>query len=81
MEYASGEKQAERKTHKNQLRGKSVCMRLKQVRCKIAERYEIAYQPHECTFQGYCIGTCPRCELEVDMLDKEIRRKNRKPHL
>lgn len=81
LEYLTPEKQAERKTHKNQLRGKSVCMRLKQVRCKIAERYEIAYQPHECTFQGYCIGTCPRCELEVDMLDKEIRRKNRKPHL
>lgn len=76
LEYLTPEKQMKKKTHKNQLRGKSICMRLKQVRCKIAERYGIAYQPHECTFQGYCIGTCPRCEQEVDMLDKEIKRKN-----
>ena len=75
LEYLTPEKQMKKKASKNQLRGKSICMRLKQVRCKIAERYGIAYQPHECTFQGYCIGTCPRCEQEVDMLDKEIKRK------
>ena len=55
--------------------GKEVCRRLKQVRSEIARANHIPYEPHECTHEGDCMGTCPRCEQEMRYLAGELQRR------
>ena len=45
--------------------GKQKCRILKQIRQRIADENDIPYVTRECTFQGECRGTCPRCESEL----------------
>lgn len=56
------------------MKGKELCEILKSIRKKIADANGIAYQPHECTHQGDCLGTCPMCDDELHRLTEEIRR-------
>ena len=56
------------------MRGKDKCNLLKAVRCKIARENGIDYRPTECTFQGECKGTCPKCEAELQKLTNEIEK-------
>lgn len=59
------------------MRGKEKCKALKEIRKQIAETNDIEYAVSECTFQGECKGTCPKCEAELRYLERELeRRKN-----
>lgn len=53
-------------------RGKSICKQLKAVRQRIAEENGIPLEQRECTYEGPCRGTCPRCEAEVKYLERAL---------
>lgn len=53
-------------------RGKEICNELKAVRRRIAEENGIALEIPECTHQGPCPGTCPRCEQELRQLENAL---------
>lgn len=57
--------------------GRNTCNQLKAVRQKIAEANCIDFNPHECTFEGECSGTCPACEGEMRYIESELRRRSR----
>ncbi len=56
-------------------RGKTICNQLKEVRRSIADENSIPLEIKECTYQGPCCGTCPRCEAEVRYLERELARR------
>lgn len=58
-------------------RGKDICKELKAVRKRIAEENDIALEIPECTYQGPCRGTCPRCESEVRYLENALAHRIR----
>lgn len=58
-------------------RGKSICKELKAVRRKIAEENDIPLEIKECTYEGPCRGTCPRCEAEVRYLENALANRLR----
>ncbi len=62
---------------KDMTRGKNICKQLKAVRRRIAEENEIPLEIKECTYQGPCRGTCPRCEAEVRYLERELENRIR----
>lgn len=53
-------------------RGKKICRELKKIRRRIADENGIKLDIPECTFEGECRGTCPRCEWEVKYLEKTL---------
>lgn len=53
--------------------GKNICQELKAIRKEVAEQNDIPLEQHECTYDGLCDGTCPRCEAEVKYLETELR--------
>jgi hypothetical protein len=55
--------------------GKSNCEFLKNIRLQIAEENNIPLTIDECTFEGNCQGTCPRCEAELHYLEQKIEEK------
>lgn len=55
--------------------GKNICKQLKEVRKRIAEENNIPLEMKECTYQGECRGTCPRCEAEVRYLENALADK------
>ncbi len=55
--------------------GKEKCKLLKQIRKEIAESNGIVYLTSECTFDGECRGTCPKCDAEIHYLDEELQKK------
>ena len=57
--------------------GKNKCKILKEIRQKIADENDIPYVTRECTYQGECSGTCPRCEAEVRYLEAELGKRMR----
>lgn len=56
--------------------GKRKCEVLKKIRKMIADANGIKYEPEECSHEGDCRGTCPRCEQEVKYLEAELRKKS-----
>ncbi|MGN0519039.1 MAG: hypothetical protein ACI4II_09995 [Acutalibacteraceae bacterium] len=56
--------------------GKSKCKILKEIRQKIADENDIPYITSECTHKGDCLGTCPKCEQELQYLEKELKHRN-----
>ena len=52
--------------------GKNICNQLKSVRKRIAEENDIPLKVEECTYNGECRGTCPRCEAEVRYLENAL---------
>ncbi len=56
-------------------RGKNICKELKAVRKRIAEENGIPLEMPECTYDGPCKGTCPRCESEVRYLENALAQK------
>lgn len=54
------------------MRGKEKCKALKEIRRQIAEENDIPYVVSQCTHQGDCKGTCPRCEAELRYLEREL---------
>ena len=58
-------------------RGKQTCKILKEIRKQIAEENDIELVVSECTYQGDCLGTCPKCEAEVRYLERELEKRQR----
>lgn len=56
-------------------KGKDVCEELKRIRKQIADTNEIDYNPHPCTHEGDCMGTCPACEQEVRYLTHQLDKR------
>ena len=59
------------------MKGKNKCKILKEIRQKIADENDIPYVTRECTYQGECRGTCPRCEAELRYLEQELEKRRR----
>ena len=55
------------------MNGKRTCEALRQIRQNIANANCIEYTPAECTYQGECSGTCPRCESEMRYIERQLR--------
>ena len=55
--------------------GKNICKELKAIRRRVADENNIPLEQHECTYDGPCDGTCPRCEAEVKYLEQELHRR------
>ena len=55
--------------------GKRTCKILKEIRQQIADKNDIEYVTSECTFQGECEGTCPKCEAELRYLENELNKR------
>ncbi len=55
--------------------GKQKCRILKEIRRQIAEQNDIRFVIEECTHKGKCRGTCPKCEWEVRMLERELEKR------
>lgn len=59
------------------MRGKEKCKALKEIRRQIAEENDIPYVVSQCTYQGDCKGTCPKCEAELRYLERELAIRQR----
>lgn len=55
--------------------GKDICRQLKDIRRRVADENDIPLEQHECTYDGPCNGTCPRCDAEVKYLEQELHRR------
>ena len=58
-------------------KGKQTFKILKEIRKQIAEENDIKLVIEECTYQGDCLGTCPKCEAEVRYLERELEKRQR----
>ncbi len=58
-------------------RGKRICNALKGIRADIARQNDIPLEIPECTHEGDCPGTCPRCESEVRFLERELEKRRK----
>ena len=58
-------------------KGKQTCKILKEIRKQIAAENDIELVISECTYQGDCKGTCPKCEAEVRYLERELEKRQR----
>ena len=56
-------------------RGKETCKILKQIRQNIASENDIPLVVEECHYKGECRGTCPRCEAELEYLERELMKR------
>ena len=56
-------------------KGKQTCKILKEIRKQIAAENDIELVVSECTYQGDCLGTCPKCEAEVRYLEEQLERR------
>ena len=59
------------------MRGKDKCKILKQIRKQIADENDIPYVVEECKHKGECKGTCPKCEVELRELERELSVRHR----
>lgn len=49
--------------------GKRVCETRKQIRKNFADKNRISYKTEECSYEGKCSGTCPKCDKDsIDIL-------------
>lgn len=51
------------------------CRELKKIRAKMAEDLGIELHQRECTYQGYCRGTCPACRKEELLLNAALLKR------
>lgn len=54
---------------------KEKCKELKQIRAQIAADLGIDLKQSECTYEGYCSGTCPKCKSEEMKLNLAIMKQ------
>ncbi len=59
------------------MKGKQICSYLKSVRREVAAANGIDLEIPDCTFEGECSGTCPRCEAEVRQLEQALSQRQR----
>lgn len=55
--------------------GKEKCNKLKKIRATLASKLGIDLHQVECTFEGECTGTCPKCKQEENILNTAILHK------
>lgn len=55
--------------------GRAKCDTLRHIRRTIAEANDIPYETEECTYEGPCEGTCPKCDGEIRYLNGELQKK------
>lgn len=55
--------------------GKEKCRRLKAIRKVLADHLGVDIHQVECTFEGECRGTCPKCKQEERDLNAAILRR------
>lgn len=48
------------------------CRQLKEIRAKMTENLGINLHQTECTYKGYCSGTCPKCKSEEALLNAAL---------
>lgn len=56
-------------------KGKYKCEMLRAVRETVARRYDLKYMPTPCNFKGDCFGTCPKCDAELQDLQRQLDEK------
>lgn len=57
------------------MNSKDICKELKSIRRSIAQENHIDLDIPECDFHGHCPGTCPRCELEAQILEQKLAQR------
>jgi len=57
--------------------GKAKCKILREIRQRIAEENDIPLVTKDCTHQGDCKGTCPKCEAELRYLEQQLEKRQR----
>ncbi len=55
---------------------KEKCKTLKKIRKKLADALDIDLHQRECTYEGACSGTCPKCKQEEEQLNRAILAKS-----
>lgn len=58
--------------------GKELCSALRKARERFAADNQIDYYSEQCTFDGACGGTCPKCDEELRFLMSEAEKRNAK---
>lgn len=56
-------------------KGRAKCERLKKIRKAVADRLHIDLHQTDCTFEGNCRGTCPKCRQEEEILNRELLKR------
>lgn len=59
------------------MKGRDKCELLNEIRQKIADENDIEFTIYDCTFEGDCTGTCPKCESELEYLERELEKKQK----
>lgn len=72
IRYLDNEQLEKKEQNLRERDGKKICEVLKSIRSDIAKRYGIELVERDCTHQGNCPGTCPRCEADVAKLEKGL---------
>ena len=57
--------------------GKEKCRELRQIRRQIAEQNSIDLPLEDCTYEGPCEGTCPKCEEELRSLEAALNERKK----
>lgn len=57
------------------MNGKQTCKYLKELRRRIADDNGIPLDIPQCTYEGPCSGTCPRCEAEARYLEEALAQR------
>jgi len=57
--------------------GKEKCVYLKSLRKEACRRYQLPVEIIDCTYTGPCIGTCPRCESELEEIAARMNEQER----
>lgn len=55
---------------------KEKCKALKKIRKKLADTLGVDLHQRECTYEGKCSGTCPKCKQEEEQLNRAIWAKS-----
>lgn len=51
---------------------KEKCKKLKEIRKKVADKIGLDLHQSECTYEGACSGTCPKCAMEEQQLNRVL---------
>lgn len=54
---------------------KERCSELKKIRKTLADKLNINLNQTECTYEGECSGTCPKCKQEEKILNMALLKK------
>lgn len=52
--------------------GKVKCEILRRIRQNVADKYGLHYTSTECKHKGDCSGTCPKCDAELEDLQRQL---------